>query len=152
MTAALAAKKDLHLWRIDFVGAYLNSLTKEDIYMEQPEGFVEAGYEEYVCKLVHTIYGTMQGGHDWYETLCKTYASLGYTTSHADPCVRYKKDGNHYTITGTYTDDIFGASDSKDEAQRRKDKIGKIWEIKDVGETEYFLGMRVQQDLKLGTI
>ena len=43
MTAAVAAKYDLKLWRIDFVGAYLNSLTKEDIYMKQPEGFVEPG-------------------------------------------------------------------------------------------------------------
>ncbi len=33
MTAAIAAKLDLRLWRIDFIGAYLNSLTKEDIYM-----------------------------------------------------------------------------------------------------------------------
>ena len=35
---------------------------------------------------------------------------------------------------------------------RRKDEIGKVWDIKDVGETEYFLGMRVQQDLNSGTI
>ena len=67
MTAAIAAKFNLKLWRIDFVGAYLNSLTKEDIYMKQLEGFVESGFEDYVCKLVNTIYGTMQGAHDWYE-------------------------------------------------------------------------------------
>ena len=36
--------------------------------------------------------------------------------------------------------------------KRRKDEIGKVWEIKDVGGNEYFLGMQVQQDLKQGTI
>lgn len=46
--------------------------------MKQPEGFVEPGYEDYVAKLVHTIYGTMQGGHDWYQTLSGTYDDLGY--------------------------------------------------------------------------
>ena len=152
MTAAIAAKRDLKLWRIDFVGAYLNSLTKEDIYMKQPEGFIEPGYEDYVCKLIHTIYGTMQGAHDWYETLRETFNKLGYTTSHADPCVRFKTEDGNYTITDTYTDDIFGASNDEQEVKRRKDEIGKVWEIKDVGENEYFLGMRVQQDLKLGTI
>ena len=152
MTAAIAAKRDLKLWRIDFVGAYLNSLTKEDIYMKQPEGFIEPGYEDYVCKLIHTIYGTMQGAHDWYETLRETFNTLGYTTSHADPCVRFKTEDGNYTITDTYTDDIFGASNNEQEVKRRKDEIGKVWEIKDVGENEYFLGMRVQQDLKLGTI
>ena len=99
MTAAIAAKLNLKLWRLDFVGAYLNSLTKEDIYMKQPEGFVEPGYEDHVCKLIHTIYGTMQGGHDWYETLSNTYDDLGYTTSRADPCVRFKKENDNYTIT-----------------------------------------------------
>lgn len=87
MTAAIAAKYNLKLWRIDFVGAYLNSLMKEDIYMKQPEGFVEPGYEDHICTLVHTIYGTMQGGHNWYETLSATFHKIGYTTSHADPCV-----------------------------------------------------------------
>ena len=144
MTAAIAAKNNLKLWRIDFVGAYLNSLTKEDIYMKQPEGFIEPGFEDHACKLVHTIYGTMQGGHDWYETLSTTYDDLGYTTSHADPCVQIKKDDENYTITDTYTDDVFGASNSDGEIKRRKEEIGRIWEIKDVEETEYFLGMRVQ--------
>jgi hypothetical protein len=153
MTAALSAQFNLKLWRIDFVGAYLNSLTKEDIYMKQPEGFIEPGYEEYVCKLVHTIYRTMQGGHNWYETLGKTYNDLGYTTSRADPCVRFKKENRNYTITDTYTDDVFGASDNAEEEERRRTKeIGGVWEIKDVGENEYFLRMRVQQDLALGTI
>ena len=81
MTTAIAAKHDLKLRGIDFVGAYLNSLTKEDIYMKQPEEFVEPGLEDHICKLVHTIYGTMQGAHDWYETLLVTYTKLGYNTS-----------------------------------------------------------------------
>ena len=54
-----------------------------------------------------------------------------------------------------YTDDVFGASnsdDSDEEGKRRKDEMGKVWEIKDVGENENFLGMRVQQDINLGTI
>ena len=152
MTAAIAAKQNLKLWRLNFVGAYLNSLTKEDIYMKQPEGFVEPGYEDHSCKLVHTIYGTMQGGHDWYETLSSTYNDLGYSTSRADPCVRFKKEGGNYTITDTYTDDTFGASNDDEEIKRRKEEIGAVWEVKDVGETEYFLGMRVQQDMEQGTI
>jgi Reverse transcriptase (RNA-dependent DNA polymerase)/GAG-pre-integrase domain/gag-polypeptide of LTR copia-type len=152
MTSAIAAKLDLKLWRLDFVGAYLNSTTKEDIYMRQAEGFVELGFEDHVAKLLHTIYGTMQGGHDWYETLCTTYDDLDYVTSRADPCVRIKEEDGNYTITNTYTDDTYGASNSEEEERRRKEEIGKVWEIKDVGETEYFLGMRVQQDLGAGTI
>ena len=111
--------------------------------MKQPEGFVKSGHEDYVCKLVYTIYGTMQGVHDWYKTLGKTYNDLGYKTSRADPCVRFKTEDGNYTITDTYTDDIFGASNNDKEAKQRKEELGKVWEIKDVEENEYFLGMQV---------
>ena len=77
---------------------------------------------------------------------------MGYITSRADPCVRCKKEGNGYTLTDTYTDDIFGASRTDGEVQRRKDEMGKEWEIKDVGENDYFLGMQVQQDIDKGMI
>ena len=129
MTAAITAKLNLKLWRIDFVGAYLNSLTKETIYMKQPEGFIQVRFEDHVCELIHMIYGTMQGTHDWYETLTNTYNKLGYTTSRADPCVRYKKDHDGYTLTDTYTDDIFGMLKTEDEIKRRKDGMGKEWEM-----------------------
>ena len=109
---------------------------------ETARRFIEPGFEDYVCKLVHTIYGTMQGGHDWYETLSTTFNQLGYITSRADPCVQIKKVNGDYTVTTTYTDDIFGASNSDEEIKGRKDEIGRVWEIKDVGESEYFLGMR----------
>jgi hypothetical protein len=69
--------------------------------MRQPEGFVETGYEDYAAKLLHTIYGTMQGGHDWYETLSTTYDTLSYTMSRADPCVHFKKENGNYTLTDT---------------------------------------------------
>jgi hypothetical protein len=110
ITAAIAARYDLRLWQINFIGAYLNSLTKEDIYMKQPEGFVKQGYEDFVkqgyedfvCKLIHMIYRTMQGAHDWYKTLGGTFDELGYSTSWADPCVCFKKEGGNYTLTDIY--------------------------------------------------
>ena len=68
----------------------------------------------------------MQGAHDWYETLSKTYKDLGYTTSCADPCVRFKKGNGNYTITNTYTDDVFGASNDDREEERRKTEIGEL--------------------------
>ena len=61
------------------------------------------------------------------------YTDLGYTTSKADPRVWFKKENGNYTITDTYTDNIFGASNDDKEVKQRKDEMGKVWEIKDVG-------------------
>ena len=118
--------------------------------MKQPEGFVEPGKEDYVCKLVHTIHGTMQGGHDWFETLGGTYDDLGYTTSRTNPCVRFKREDRNYTITDTYTDDVFGASNSTEEAETRKGEMGKIWDIKDIGGERVFSRNEGSAGLEIG--
>ena len=109
--------------------------------MKQPEEFVKPGYEDCVAKLVHTIYGIMQGGHHWYKTLSTTFNNLRYTTSYTDPCVQFKEGDGNYTIADTYTDVIFGALNNDEEIRKRKEEIGEVWDIKDVGETGYFLGM-----------
>ena len=49
-----------------------------------------------------------------------------------------KEDGN-CTITDTYTNNIFGASNDNDKIKRRKEEIGGIWKVKDLEEMEYFL-------------
>jgi hypothetical protein len=68
----------------------------------------------------------MQGGHDWYETLSKTYNNLDYTASCADPCVWFKEEDRNYTITDTYTNNIFGVSNNDKEVSKRKDEMGKV--------------------------
>ncbi len=153
MSAAVTAKLDLHLWQVNFVSAYLNSEMKENIYMCQPPGYVIEGQEDKVCKLVHTIYGTMQGGHDWYKTLGKMYDDLGYKMSCADPWVQTTGEpGGDYTITDTYTDDVWGMSSTKEEASHWKGELEEKWDLTDMGENHYFLGMRIDQDLEAGMI
>ncbi len=57
--------------------------------------------------------------------------------------------GEEYTVTDMYTDNIFGASKTDAEIKKRKEEIGREWEIKDIGDNEYFPGMRVQQNLTI---
>ena len=47
---------------------------------------------------------------------------------------------------------MFGASKNDEETKKRKDEIGGVWEVKNMGENDYFLGMRVQQDIDQGAI
>lgn len=48
---AVVAVEDLELQQIDVKTAFLNGDRNEDIYMEQPEGFVNHQYPQHVCKL-----------------------------------------------------------------------------------------------------
>ncbi|GLB45566.1 putative reverse transcriptase (RNA-dependent DNA polymerase) [Lyophyllum shimeji] len=135
MTIAIAAQLGMHLWQVDFVSAYLNSVLSHTVYMQVPPGF--RGGEGKVCLLLKTLYGMMQGGYDWWHTLDKAYIELGYKPSRADTCVRSKLVGNERTITNTYTDDTLGASSTLEGYARAKEELARCYEIKDMGELKY---------------
>ena len=59
---AHAALQDWEIKAMDVKLAYLHGVLEEDIYMEQPEGFVAQGEEDKVCKLVCSLYGLKQAG------------------------------------------------------------------------------------------
>ena len=54
---AMAAIFDLQIHQMDVKTAFLNGDLNEEIYMDQPESFVEADQESKVCKLTKSLYG-----------------------------------------------------------------------------------------------
>ena len=64
---ALAANFDMEV--LDIKTAFLHSSLDEEIYMEQPEGFVEKGFEDKACRLLKAIYGLKQAGRQWFVRL-----------------------------------------------------------------------------------
>ena len=69
MLFALIAVLSLHMWLIDFIGAYLNSVPQGENYLKIPEGF-EKHYGipgiDTVLKMNLTIYGTIDGANNWF--------------------------------------------------------------------------------------
>ena len=57
---AIAAIFDLKIHQMDVKTTFLNGDLEEEIYMDQPEGFVESGQESKVCKLTKSLYGLKQ--------------------------------------------------------------------------------------------
>ncbi|GAW08069.1 retrovirus-related pol polyprotein [Lentinula edodes] len=145
LVLAIIAVLRLTIFQVDFTAAFLNSPITHDVYMKQPDGFIQPGSEHLVCKLKKSIYGTMQGSHDWQETLAAGYNKDGYTTSRADPCIRYRRTGGEYTITSTYGDDVCGGSTTKTGRDNAVADLGKRWEANEVT-TEVLLGMTITQD------
>ena len=140
LLCAIAASRRLCLWQVDFVSAFLNSDSSFEVFMEQPKGFEEGG-GDYVWKLQKTLYGTMQGAHDWAENLDKTFEGHGYYKWRADPQIRSKVHDDELKITSTWTDDILGASSTVEGERLAKFQLGSSYEIKDLGEAKFILGM-----------
>ena len=91
---------------MDIKTAFLNGDLDEEIYMEQPEGFVVKGQEHKVCKLVKCLYGHKQATKQWYEKFDKIILEFGFKINDHDKCVYYKDDSGECIILCLYVDDI----------------------------------------------
>ena len=87
---ALAAKEDIELVQMDVKIAFLHGDLHEDMYMQQPKGFVEKGKENLVCKLKKSLYGLKQTPREWYRKFHLFMLSQGYKRSDIDQCLYTK--------------------------------------------------------------
>ncbi|GJW07921.1 retrotransposon protein, putative, ty1-copia subclass [Tanacetum coccineum] len=62
---AIAVFYDYEIWQMDVKTAYLNRHLSEDVYMVQPEGFMDLKYPSKVCKLQRYIYGLKKASRSW---------------------------------------------------------------------------------------
>jgi hypothetical protein len=87
---ALASIYKLYVHQMDVKTAFLNGDLKEEVYMEQPEGFILPGNEEKVCKLVKSLYGLKQAPKQWHEKFDKAILLNGFHHNGADKCMYSK--------------------------------------------------------------
>lgn len=145
---ALAAELDYELKQMDVVTAFLNAKIKETVYMKQPEGF-EIGERDMVCKLNKTLYGTKQAPHEWNEALNGFIVSMGFNRCVSDTCVYVKKSATgNIIIISIFVDDILSAYATEDSNEWKDYKalFMKKFEMKDMGDVEWILGMRVRRN------
>jgi ATP-binding cassette subfamily B (MDR/TAP) protein 1 len=64
----IVAMRDLELERLDVKTAFLHCELDEEIYMDQPKGFIVSGKEDLVCKLKRSLYGLKQSPRQWYKS------------------------------------------------------------------------------------
>jgi len=143
---SLAAANDWECHHMDVKTAFLNGDLEEEIYMEQPEGFVKAREEHLVCKLQKTIYGLKQSPRAWNKKLHDELQQLGFSRCEADHSVYYKRDNAGVVFLLVYVDDIIIITDNAAAMQACKDALSSKFTMTDLGETNHFLGMEVQRD------
>ncbi|UYV77867.1 hypothetical protein LAZ67_15002623, partial [Cordylochernes scorpioides] len=130
---ALAAHLNLVITSYDVKTAYLYGELKETIFMKQPEGFVENGEEDKVCKLLKSIYGLPQSGHCWNKKINEMLIQLGMERSQYDPCVYTFRKGKEYGILGLYVDDLIIAGTDKTFNEKLASEIGRFVALKKKG-------------------
>jgi hypothetical protein len=140
---SIASANSWTIQQMDVKVAFLNGELTEEIYMEQPEGFFEQ--PNLVCKLQKSLYGLKQSPRCWNIKFCEYMAKLKFIQSTADPCLfilRYKDD---IVLVALYVDDLV-ITGNEQLVRKTKNYLNKQFEMKDLGDIKYILGILVERD------
>ncbi|GJY36631.1 retrovirus-related pol polyprotein from transposon TNT 1-94, partial [Tanacetum coccineum] len=111
---AYAAHKFFPIYQMDVKTAFLNGPLKEEVYVAQPEGFVDPDHPEQVYLLRKALYGLKQAPRAWYDELSNFLMSKGFTKGTIDPTLFKIKYGEDILLVQIYVDDIiFGSTNPK---------------------------------------
>ncbi|KAK9108126.1 hypothetical protein Syun_024137 [Stephania yunnanensis] len=143
---AIVANLDLELHQMDVKIAFLNGELEEEIYMEQPIGFIVEGQEHKVCRLLRSIYGLKQSSRQWYIRFHQAIISYDFVMIDEDHCVYVKRSNSKFVILSLYVDDILLAGNNEEYLITIKRWLSSNFEMKDMGEAAYILGVKIKRD------
>lgn len=123
---------------VDVKYAYLNGKLKEEIYMKLETD----SNKKRIVKLQRPIYGLKQSGHNWNDALDGFLTKLGLIRLSTSNCISHL---DYHAFVIIYVDDILIFSQEEKTLDEIAEKIGKEYEIRDLGKLSYFLGISVHQ-------
>ena len=141
---ALASTHGLVVHQMDIKTTFLNGKLDEEIYVEQPEGFIVLSQENKVCRLRKTLYGPKQASKQWYEMFDKTLVSNGYSVNTSDSYVYFKIECD-YVIICLYVDDMLMFGNNVNVVNETKLFLSSHFGMKDLREAYMILGIKLRK-------
>src|SRR5882762_1424188 len=147
--AHVAAVHGWSLHQIDIKTAFLCGKLEpgEEVYMKQPKGFEAKGKEEMIWELQKGLYGLPQASRIWNKAMNKGMVGLGFTRIKCEYCLYFRQTEEGILLTGIHVDDFFLAASCLILAANFKKQLALIWEISDLGEATFCIGIAIERDL-----
>ncbi|GJS96437.1 retrovirus-related pol polyprotein from transposon TNT 1-94 [Tanacetum coccineum] len=143
---ANAASKNMTVYQMDVKTAFLNGELKEEVYVSQPEGFVDPDRPHHVYRLKKALYGLKQAPRAWYDTLSKFLLAQGFSKGVVDPTLFIRKTGKHTLHVQIYVDDIIFASTDPKDCDRFSNEMSSKFQMSMMGQISFFLGLQISQN------
>ncbi|GKB11698.1 zinc finger, CCHC-type containing protein, partial [Tanacetum coccineum] len=144
---AMTLIHNLVIHQMDVKIAFLNGDLDEEVYMNQPQGFIMPGNENKVCKLIKSLYGLKQAPKQWHQKFDEVVISNGYLLNQADKCVYSKFDeSSKGVIICLYVDDMLIFGTGQVQVDLTKDILSSRFYMKDMGEADVILGIRIKHE------
>jgi hypothetical protein len=143
---ALATQYKWLVYQFDVKSTFLNGVLKEDVYVQQPQGYEVKENEHKVYKLKKALYGLKQAPRAWYSRIDNYFLKKGFKRSESEPTLYIKSNGtNDLLIVFLYVDDLIYTSSSILLVEEFRQAMMTEFEMTDLGLMHYFLGIEVRQ-------
>ncbi|GJU47853.1 retrovirus-related pol polyprotein from transposon TNT 1-94 [Tanacetum coccineum] len=131
---------------MDVKTAFLNGKLKEEVYVSQPEGFVDPDHPYHVYRLKKALYRLKQAPQAWYDTLSKFLLVQEFSKGVVDPTLFIWKTGKHTLHVQIYVDDIIFASTDPKDCDRFSNEMSSKFQMSMMGQISFFLGLQISQN------
>nr|GFA43440.1 hypothetical protein [Tanacetum cinerariifolium] len=140
-----AAHKSFLIFQMDVKMTFLNGPLKEEVYVAQPDGFVEPDHPEKVYRLRKALYGLKQAPRAWYDELLNFLTLKGFTKGTIDATLFTIRYGEDIQLVQIYVDDIIFGSTNPKYTKRFEKLMHNRFEMSLMGEMNFFLGLQIHQ-------
>ena len=140
---SLAVNLEWDLWQMDVKNAFLQGELEDEVYMRPPPGMEDMVKPGNVLRLKKAIYGLKQSPRAWYHKLSTTLNGRGFVKSEADHTLFTLTSKQGIVVILIYVDDIIITGSNKEGIISTKAFLKSSFDIKDLGELKYFLGIEI---------
>nr|GFA50673.1 retrovirus-related Pol polyprotein from transposon TNT 1-94 [Tanacetum cinerariifolium] len=142
---ANATSKNMTIYQMDVKIAFLNGELKEEVYVSQPESFVDPDHSTHFYRLKKALYGLKHAPRAWYDTLLRFLLDNKFSKGEFDPTLFTRRIGKHILLVQIYVDDIIFASTDPKACDIFSNEMSSKFQMSMMGQMSFFLGLQVSQ-------
>ncbi|GJR36329.1 retrovirus-related pol polyprotein from transposon TNT 1-94 [Tanacetum coccineum] len=139
------AHKSFTVYQMDVKTAVLYGPLKEEVYVNQPDGFVDPYHPDKVYRLKKALYGLKQAPRAWYDELSNFLVSKGFSKGSIDLTLFITKHGEDILLVQIYVDDIIFGSTNPKHSKRFRKLMRSKFDMSMMGDLKFFLGIQIHQ-------
>ncbi|GKB20864.1 retrovirus-related pol polyprotein from transposon TNT 1-94 [Tanacetum coccineum] len=145
---AFAAHMNMVVYQMDVKTAFLNGNLREEVYVSQPDGFVDKDKPNHVHKLKKALYRLKQAPRAWYDMLSLLLISQDFSKGSVDLTLFIRRDGKELILVQIYVDDIIFAASTPELCDLFSKIMCSKFKMSMMGKISFFLGLQISQSPK----
>nr|GFA39459.1 retrovirus-related Pol polyprotein from transposon TNT 1-94 [Tanacetum cinerariifolium] len=142
---AFAAHMNIIIYQMDVKTTFLNGILREEVYVSQPDGFVDQDNPNHVYKLKKALYGLKQAPRAWYDLLSKFLLSQKFFKGTVDPTLFIKRQDKDILLVQIYVDDIIFVSTTPELCDQYSKIMCSKFKMSMMSKISFFLRLQISQ-------